>query len=482
MRSLGKERRPAQPVKGLRSWAGVLTVSICVLVSALFATPASAEAAGWVRGEVVAKATGKPVAGAAIALPDYGVRTSSHADGSFSFPQALTTELPYRRIRATVTASGFGRWTLQGAPIYPGDTLILHVELRPEDYTHSILAPGEGTAGPREQSPRSTYTYTCTGWKGQLLPPSTINVFITEDGVAKNYDFTFYVTHVLPDEWIPSWDADSLGAGSIAVKTYAAYRALPKHAYSGGVGCADIVDSSADQVFDPTWSTAATDQAVYATLGSMLKKDGALFLSQYYAGAPDDPCAPVTGQFAGRMSQWGTQTCATQGVLWPDIVTTFYVSSYWTYVQDLLLNPGAENSELYPWLATSPTTFVRTKGGAYENNWYWTVSTATTATLYQVRPFNGTAKTAYHFETALRCGPENASSCKVTLKVIANAADGSKVVQALSVVEPNDGAWRLYTFDPPASGIVHASVQVNLVTKQTIGVDVATLTGPFGGP
>jgi hypothetical protein len=478
-----KEDSPrAQFDKRARWSAGALTAVAFVIVSFLYAPQASAEASGWVRGEVEAKATGVAVAGAEIILPDYGLRTLSLHDGSFSFPQALSTALPYRRIRATVIARGYGRWALQGAPLYPGDTLILHAEVRPDAYTHSVLTPEERFASPAPQGPLSTYTYTCTGWKGRLLPPSTINVFITDDGVAKNYDFTFYVTHVLPDEWIPSWDADSLGAGSVAVKTYAAYRALPNHAYSGGVGCADIVDSSADQVFDPTWSTAATDQAVYATLGSMLKRDGELFLSQYFAGTPGDPCAPVGGQFAGRMSQWGTQTCALESVLWPDIVTTFYESTYWTYVHDLLLNPGAENTELYPWLATAPTTFVRSKGGAYENNWYLTVSTQTTSTLYQVRPFNGDTNSAYHLEVALRCGPENASSCKVTLKVIANAANGSKVVQSLSVVESNDDLWRLYTFDPPASGIAHVSVQVNFVTKQTIGLDAATLTGPFGGP
>jgi hypothetical protein len=158
-----------------------------------------------------------------------------------------------------VTAAGYGRWTITGAPLFSGDTLLLAVQMRA----------------------------------------------------------TFYVAHVLPKEWAPSWDADALGAFAIAAKSYGAYRAMSGHARTGGTGCYDILDTTADQVFDPTYSTAATDQAVYATFGSIALRFGALFLSNYFSGSPSDPYAAVTGQYAGWMSQWGTQTCGTESVLWP---------------------------------------------------------------------------------------------------------------------------------------------------------------------
>ena len=91
-----------------------------------------------------------------------------------------------------------------------------------------------------------SYTSTRTGWADTLLPPQNIWVWRVETGVSEQYDFAFYLTHVLPDEWIASWDADALGAGAIAAKTYAWYRTKPGHAFSGGSGCADLQDTTSD--------------------------------------------------------------------------------------------------------------------------------------------------------------------------------------------------------------------------------------------
>jgi hypothetical protein len=339
---------------------------------------------GTVRGRVVDWSTGRAIAGARVSLPDLGMRAASDRAGAFRF-DGVPASAPYRRLRAQVTAPGHGRWTISGVPLYPEDTLELSVEMRRARYDHRVLTPEERAANPGPQAPASTYDFTCTGWKGEQVPPETISVYLTEDDKSKTYDFDYYVRHVLPNEWISSWDLDALGAGAIAAKTYGAYRAKPNHAYSGGDDCADVVDSVADQVFDPTWSNERTDKAVYATLGSIYWRDGGLFLSQYYAGAKDDPCAPVEGEFAGRMSQWGTETCATDDppVLWPDIVDTYYDQSgntEWLTLDDLMLNPGVENSQLYAWLTGTQggTTITRVKGDAHEGNWYLAV-TATSA-------------------------------------------------------------------------------------------------------
>jgi hypothetical protein len=315
------------------------------------------------------------------------------------------------------------------------------------------------------------------------VPTATIWVFITEDNVARQYDFAFYAAHVLPDEWISSWDADALGAGAIAVKTYAGYRAMPGHAYSGGAGCADVVDTVADQVFDPTWSTAATDQAVYAAMGSVLYKNGGLFLSQYYAGAPDDPCAPVQGQYAGRMSQWGTQTCALESVLWPEIVTTFYASTTWYYLKNLLLDPNVDSAGTYAWETVNGTA-TRTKGGSYNGNWHWEVvpTPGKTVSLREIRPFDGTETTTYHAAVALRCGPENTANCAVGIHVVVIEGGGNTHAMNLNITETKDGVWRLYTYDPPASGYDHVQVKLGITSTQSIGVDGAVLTGPYGGP
>jgi hypothetical protein len=465
----------------------VLTLSLVSLLAPSMSAAGSAPPpVGRVEGVVLAASTKRPVAGATISLPGYGVRTTSAGNGSFDFAEPLPTDRPYRRIQAVVTAPGWGRWSIRGVPLYPNDTLRLHVELRSKDFDHQVLTPAERRATPQPEPPPSSYTSTCTGWKYQLVPPSTIKVWITEESKSEQYDFVFYATHVLPKEWIPSWDADSLGAGAVAVKTYGYYRAMPGHAYSGGAGCADVVDGPGDQVFDPTWSLAVTDQAVYATLGSVLWQNGALFLSHYFAGAPGDPCARVQGQYAGWMSQWGTQTCATlepNGMLWPDIVTTFYDDTTWNYVTNLILDPDLESAATYAWTWDRGTA-TRTKGGSYTGNWHWvdTPSPGQSMSLRERRPFDGNGNTTYHAEAALRCGPENSASCSVTIWVIVFEPNGNAHKKSTTVTVANDGAWRLYTFDPAASGYVHDEVKLVISSKQTIGVDAAVLTSAYGGP
>jgi len=458
---------------------------LSLTLQALSIAPSGAGQAGPVGnvgGKVLSAATGRPVAGALVLLSDFGVHVTTGRDGSFAFPKALPTDSPYRRIQAVVTAPGFGPWTITGVPLYPNDTLRLHVELRRYAWEHRVLTPEERRATPAPSAPDSSYIYTCTGWAYQLVPTQNIKVRITEENVSTQYDFAFYASHVLPNEWIPSWDADSLAAGAIAVKTYAGYRAMPGHAYSEGEDCADIVDTTADQVFDPTWSNAATDQAVNATMGSVSYKNGGLYLSQYYAGAEGDPCAPVEGQFAGRMSQWGTKTCADDGVLWPEIVTTFYPTATWRYLLNLVLNPNVESAGTYAWKWTGTAT--RTKGGAFNGNWYWQMAppSGKRGSLREIRPFDGTEDTTYHAEAALRCGPENGTDCSVTLWVVVWETDGTTHSQPSIVTVPNDSLWHPYTFDTAPAGYDHYQVKLGINTPSTIGVDGAVLTSAYGGP
>jgi Carboxypeptidase regulatory-like domain/Stage II sporulation protein len=464
----------------------VATVLVATALSTMLAAvgPASASVISGVFGEVLSKATGAPVAGATVSLPAYGLRTVTNPPGTFSFDRPLPISLPYRRVTVVVRARGFGTWRITGAPLYANDPMHLHVELRTQAFTDAVLTPRErarqAATGRAPLAPETAYTNTCTGWSSQTVPPQTIVVYSTTDGTSTPYDFVFYVTHVLPSEWIASWDADALGAGAIAAKTFGWYRALPGHAYTGGVGCADITDYTGDQVFDPARSYPSTDQAVYATYGTANWKNGGIWLSQYWAGySTTDPCQLVTGTFAGRMSQWGTQNCALAGVLWPDIVTTFYPDTTWVDLHNLLLDPGGEDAQVYAWLQTHPSSYKRASAQPYEGAWWLKTRLATT--VYQVRPFDGTPSSTYQFSVALKCPGTNTAPCIPDLKVIAN---GSTVVvmQKLSIIEPNDGRWRVYSMSPPASGISHTSVQVNIVASQVIGIDAAVLTGIFGGP
>ncbi len=464
-----------------------LVVALGIMTLPLMrADPALGTTMGRAAGQVLDARTHHPIAGAVVWLPGYGLRATSGHDGRFEFGQALPTERPYRRIDAVVRAPGWGTWTIHHVPLYPNDTLILHAELRRTPFDHTVLTAAERRAlsSGAPASPYA-YTFTCTGWPVILVPPQTIKVYLTADAMSEQYDFVFYVAHVLPNEWIPSWDADALGAGAVAAKAYGWYRALAGHAYSQGADCADITDGTSDQVFDPTWSTAATDQAVYATFGTILLKSNAIPLAQYFAGAPGDPCAPVTGQYAGRMSQWGTQTCATQKVLWPSIVTTFYTSDTERYVSNLLLDANLQSWETYAWLTLPGTASVRTSTGGYTGLGYLTVSPPAAGgngTLYQTRQFDGTATTAYTEQAALRCGTQNKTSCSIVLRIICSPVTGSYFVNRYTVTVPNDNAWHVYTYNPPLPGITHVTAQLSFITSSTYDLTAAVLTAPYGGP
>jgi stage II sporulation SpoD-like protein len=441
-------------------------------------------ATGQVRGEVVESGSGAPIASATIRLPATGAVTVSRADGSFEFPTPIVTASPYSRIAVEVTARGWGRWRISGAPLYPNDALILHAELGHAAFAHHVTTPQERAAANGVVAPGDSAAptgETCTGWDTQLVPPDQIKVFRHGSGKSEKRDFDFYATHVLPNEWITSWDADALAAGAIAVRTYAAYKAMSGHAYSSGSGCADVRDDTQDQVFDPTWSAASTDAAVYASFGSILYRDGGLFLTQYFAGASGDPCKKVTGTYAGRMSQWGTQTCATTNhKLWPAIVTTFYDNTVWNYLENLLLNPSFDSEPMYPWIAVANTSYERVKGDAYAGNWYLAVTATASgrnAIVREERPFNGSTTTEYHAEGSLRCS--RSKDCAISMKVV--TVGSSTVTKTKDLTVPSDGQWHRYTFDPSAGGNSHDDVYLSFVSPKDFELDAARLEGPYGG-
>ncbi len=484
--------RDGSPRSGPR--LALASLAAAVLVG-LLAPAAAGDVTGRVAGRVFAATTGAPVAGATVGLPGFGVRTASRPDGSFAFPASLPTRTPYRRITLVVTAPGWGRWEIDGAPLYSHDTLLIDADLRPQPWTHRVLTPQERLAGPFAQGmalparPEGTGNYTCTGWPQSWVPPANISVYITQRRKAHRYEFLFYIQHVLPDEWIPTWDADALGAGAMAVKNYGWWRAQPNHAYSEGPGCADLTDWTQDQVFDPAWSTAATDQAVNATYGSMLLQDWKIFPAEYWAGQKTDPCAAPPAPHVGQMSQWGTQNCAAQGKLWPDITTTFYTGNTWSNLYNLLLDGSFQaggDALTNSWTPNPGTTMTMVKGNAFNGHYYLMVKPpadgSASGTVSETRPFLGNANTVYHEQAAVRCPPENKATCLVTLRLIALPESGPMVVDRFTVRVPADGQWRVLRHDVPAPGSDHVEIVFSAICWQAFGLDGVGVSGPFGGP
>ena len=125
-----------------------------------------------------------------------------------------------------------------------------------------------------------------------------------------------YVKGVLPHEWIRSWHSESLRAGAIIIRTYAASWV----ASGGKYTCADLDDTTASQVYkDATF--AVTNTAVDATAATYVLKNGAPVFAEYSAengsptatGTTDSLCAGQTRFGHGRGAcQWGTHRWASQ--------------------------------------------------------------------------------------------------------------------------------------------------------------------------
>jgi hypothetical protein len=155
-------------------------------------------------------------------------------------------------------------------------------------------------------------------------PPSTIRVWrrgldgstASCSGRVDVLSLERYVKGVLPHEWIRSWHGESLRAGAIAIRTYAASWI----ASGGKYTCADLDDTTASQVYKDE-RFAVTDTAVDATAATYVMKNGAPVFAEYSAenghptatGISDSLCAGKTRFGHGRGTcQWGSQRWASQ--------------------------------------------------------------------------------------------------------------------------------------------------------------------------
>ena len=125
-----------------------------------------------------------------------------------------------------------------------------------------------------------------------------------------------YVKGVLPHEWIRSWHTESLRAGAIAIRTYAANWVTN----GGKYACADLDDTTASQVYKDDFY-AVTNAAVDATANRFVMRNGKPVFAEYSAenghptatGVSDTLCAGRTRFGHGRGTcQWGSQRWASQ--------------------------------------------------------------------------------------------------------------------------------------------------------------------------
>jgi peptidoglycan hydrolase-like protein with peptidoglycan-binding domain len=317
-------------IRSLVLWAILAGIILAPQATALAEkAPTPIEAAAETRVQVnVRDAAGAPLEGARISIAGLGLAGVTDGRGQWS-SAALPVSAASTTIEVAVTARGQRPWTIRGATVYSGTTLSIEAALAPAggnsapEVVDVAPAPAQGpVASPVDAAPAPAAT--------ALTIPTSIRVYRVQLGRVDTVDFKYYVKHVLPSEWLPSWNTNSLRAGAVAAKTFAWYQLLnPKYPGKGY----DVRDDTSDQVYNPSISYTSTNDAVDFTWTTTLTRNGAIFESQFCAGASNasktaGQCNELYGSnfpLGNYMSQYGSQYMASNlGYVWQQILTFYY--------------------------------------------------------------------------------------------------------------------------------------------------------------
>jgi len=302
----------------------------------VFATPAAQSTFDAdVEGTVTDQLTGLPVAGARVSVAELGLSAATDAGGHFGWRDAPLAQetLP---VTITITAPGYGDWTIQNARLVAADTLILTVELSASPTVVVVPLPDPN----RADWPSPDDLVTALADQSNLPVPNTIRVRVTgwaycdlsRPYTVQVLDFRDYVKHVLPNEWGASWHRESLRAGAMAAKMYAWYQI----ARGGKWPDADVYDSTCDQVYRPNIAYASTNAAVDDTWGWRLMRGNQLVATYYRAYFSQCQDAGLAGDCMG---QWDSKAMADAGSTWPQILLYFYANTAISAAPPLVVNP-----------------------------------------------------------------------------------------------------------------------------------------------
>ncbi|MFN7976145.1 MAG: putative Ig domain-containing protein [Acidobacteriota bacterium] len=336
---------------------------------------------GIVTGFLYDARSGQPLEGAEVSC-SLGGGAVSDASGSFllSYPSPATADRPILGA-ILVTHRGHESLELRGLVLQGGGVKIVEdlapgsgvrvkdvtpmpLRSREEQEVHQsaphATEPAAPIAGRRARPflqtrpvPDSVDAVDLVG----IAPPSVIRVgtgcSCTSCSGVSVLSLEDYVAGGLDNEWISSWAAHSLRAGSIPYRSYGAW-----YVYNPINGNYDICSNACCQAYDPA-TYGNTQSAANLTAGIMLELGGSLMRSEYsaennswddpndglscvnsdqscgdgWAGSPATgwPClsdAPCTGWGCfghGRGEcQWGTSRWANQGQLWSWIGDHYY--------------------------------------------------------------------------------------------------------------------------------------------------------------
>ena len=444
-----------------------------------------------VHGYVVDGLTYKPISNVKIKL-EQGGKALTDARGYFQlYANAISTaklsrpeDFPALDV-LTAAAPGYKQYVLGGLLHVPGSAATIRIEMTP-----GVGTTARGIAhrplmenGSLPNSPASrrnpigrhltqwlaaggkalelnsqTSTTTATSAATTITEPSSIRVGSNCSSgkygctTTNTYSLETYVQEGLDNEWISSWNTNSLMAGSVAYRSYGAWFVANPICPTTTSSCPTVYDICASiycQAFDSSTARTTVD-AAKSTAGVVLSNDGVgIFFAEYSANTnglycPDGqtgqpalnwPCmldpiaAGSTGSGHGRgMSQWGSQYWA-RGQSYTGTLTT---PRDWRCILDHYYNANSNSITVDPSGTGSP--------GAG--------SGLRTAFMYGEPTYGTIAYEAYD------------SNGNITGIRAANAADGSgdhSIISGISFGpswEP--GGQRLAFFDGTGIGVVNA--------------------------
>lgn len=138
---------------------------------------------------------------------------------------------------------------------------------------------------------------------------------------VKVVGFDDYVINSLPNEWIPSWEQDSLRSGAMAVKMFAWYKILHPMTLDGWEF--DLDNTTNFQTYREGNRFGRTDSAHFETKNqAYVMPDGTIVELNYRAGYPEDPNWQYRN--ANMMAQWGSQYWAERGRNMLQILQWYY--------------------------------------------------------------------------------------------------------------------------------------------------------------
>ncbi len=284
-------------------------------------------------GAVIDAQTGVSVENASVAV--IGIETTravTDSSGNFAAPSIPVAE-PFLQVTISITASGYGSWTMRDTLLYPNITMTLTARLTQQDQLIVVGAPRAFTGSQPSPIDSQPTVPRAPSYFSNNVPPATIRVAITPYANCGDWlnngkpvirvdtvDFRAYAKNVLPNEWPPSWGnnaADSLRAGAMAVKMFAWWRVN-----IGGRPAqnADVVDNTCDQRYVQGVNYFTTDVAVDLTWFYRMRRNGQVIEIHYLATIAQcqasslQPCMP----------QEGTYNDALAGMNWQAILHKYY--------------------------------------------------------------------------------------------------------------------------------------------------------------